>query len=105
TKVGEGTLTLRGANTYSGGTTMDGGTLKVQDTVGSGTGTGAVDVLSGSLAGSGVITGAVTVGTGSGAGAFLTPGMGASKATTLTIQSAVNFKADGPYICRLNTKK
>jgi autotransporter-associated beta strand protein len=105
TKVGEGILTLRGANTYSGGTTIDGGALRIQNTVGSGTGTGAVDVLSGSLAGSGVVTGAVTVGTGSGAGAFLTPGIGASKATTLTIESVLTFKADGTYTGRLNTKK
>jgi fibronectin-binding autotransporter adhesin len=31
--------------------------------------------------------------------------MGASKATTLTIQSALTFEADGTYTCRLNTKK
>ena len=31
--------------------------------------------------------------------------MGASKAITLTIQSALNFKADSTCTCRLNTKK
>jgi autotransporter-associated beta strand protein len=105
TKIGAGMLELSGANTYTGGTTLNAGGLVINNTTGSGTGTGAVQVNGGILAGSGIISGAVTVGTGSGTGAFLTPGMGASTATTLTIQSALTFKADGTYTCRLNTKK
>jgi autotransporter-associated beta strand protein len=103
TKVGEGTLTLRGANTYTGGTTVDGGTLKVQNTTGSGTGTGAVSVVNGSLAGSGVITGPVTI--GGGTGSILQPGKGASNPATLTIQSTLAFNSDGNYTWKLNTKK
>ena len=105
TKLGEGMLELSSANTYTGVTTLDAGGLVINNTTGSGTGTGALQVNGGILAGSGIIAGAVTVGTGSGAGAFLTPGMGASTATTLTLQSAVTFKADATYTCRLNTKK
>ena len=65
TKTGAGTLTLTGANTYRGGTTVNAGTLFVNNSTGSGTGTGAVTVNgSGTLGGSGTITGAVTVGAG-----------------------------------------
>jgi autotransporter-associated beta strand protein len=59
---GSGSLTLSGANTYSGGTTVSTGTLKVLNTTGSGTGSGAVLVNSGAtLAGTGSISGAVSV--------------------------------------------
>jgi autotransporter-associated beta strand protein len=104
-KIGTGKLTLSGANTYTGGTTVSAGGLVINNTMGSGTGTGPLQINRGILAGSGIIAGAVTMGTGSGTGAFLTPGMGASTATTLTLQSALTFKADSTYTCRLNTKK
>jgi autotransporter-associated beta strand protein len=62
TKIGTGTLTLSGANTYSGGTTVSNGTLLVNNTSGSGTGPGAVSVVSGAtLGGSGIVGGPVTV--------------------------------------------
>jgi len=104
-KVGTGTLKLSGANTYTNGTTVSEGALAVGNTSGSGTGTGPVQVSGGILAGSGTIGGTVTVGTGSGTGSFLTPAMGASKATALTIQGILTFKADATYTCSLNTKK
>jgi autotransporter-associated beta strand protein len=44
TKTGAGTLILSGSNLYSGGTTVDGGTLLVNNTVGSGTGSGVINV-------------------------------------------------------------
>src|ERR1035441_5794845 len=50
------------ANTYSGGTTVNHGTLQVDNSTGSGTGSGTVTVGSdGTLAGIGTISGAVTV--------------------------------------------
>jgi rhamnogalacturonan endolyase len=62
-KIGTGTLILNGANnTYSGGTTVNNGTLQINNAAGSGTGSGAVTVnAGGTLAGSGIISGAVTV--------------------------------------------
>ena len=63
-KTNSNTLTLGGANTYAGGTTVNGGTLMVNGSI------GAVTVnTSGSLGGSGTV-GAVTLT----AGSFLNPG-------------------------------
>ncbi len=63
TKIGNNTLTLSAAGTYTGGTVINGGTLKVA--ANSATGTGAVTVNSGgTLAGTGTLGGAVTVNTG-----------------------------------------
>jgi len=84
---------------------MSAGGLVINNTTGSGTGAGAMEVNAGTLSGRGVIAGMVTIGSGSGTGAFLVPSMGASTATTLTIQSTLTFKADGTYACRLNTRK
>jgi autotransporter-associated beta strand protein len=105
TKIGTGTLTLTGANTYTGGTVVNEGTLKVANTSGSGTGSRDVQVNAGTLEGKGIIAGAVTVGTGSGTGAFLAPGAGARKTNTLTIQGALTIKADGTYSYRVKTKR
>lgn len=64
-KDGVGTLTLDGANTYSGTTTIDGGTLLVNNSTGSATGTGALTVNSGgTLGGTGTVSGLVTVNSG-----------------------------------------
>ena len=69
-KAGGGTKILTNANTYTGGTTINGGTLQVNNTTGSGTGTGAVTVNSGGILSGlpasgflnpGTISGAVTV--------------------------------------------
>jgi autotransporter-associated beta strand protein len=58
--VGNGVLILKGANTYTGGTTVSSGTLNANNTSGSATGTNAVTVLSGAaLGGSGTIAGNV----------------------------------------------
>jgi len=61
-KHGAGTLVLTGANTYRGVTKVWDGTLLVNNTSGSGTGTGAVRAEDGgALGGTGSITGAVTI--------------------------------------------
>jgi len=105
TKVGTGSLTLSGLNTYKGGTTVSAGTLLVATTAGSGTGRGAVQVDAGTLGGRGIISGRVTVGSGTGLGAFLSPSAGASTPAILTLQTSLTFKADGTYTYKLNTKK
>jgi len=84
TKVGAGTLALGGNNTYSGGTTVSGGTLLLNSTTGSGTGSGAVSVTAGTLGGTGAISGAVTVG----AGGNLAPG---TTIGTLTINNSLGL--------------
>jgi autotransporter-associated beta strand protein len=65
TKSGAGTLVLTNANTYSGNTTVNVGTLRVDNAFGSATGNGNVSIATGTrLEGSGTIgdgTGSVTV--------------------------------------------
>ena len=70
-KIGAGVLELTAANTYEGGTTVNAGTLLVNNASGSGTGTGAVTVnATATLGGSGVIAGKTTIKSG----ATLSPG-------------------------------
>ncbi len=104
TKIGTSTLELTGANIYTGGTTIEGGKLVVNNMTGSGTGTGIVQVNAGRLSGRGTIAGIVTVGTGGGPGAALGPGRRGGKPDTLTIQSPLTFNSDATYNCGLNTK-
>jgi autotransporter-associated beta strand protein len=62
---GTGAVILEGANTYSGGTVVETGTLLVNNLSGSGTGTGGVTVQSGgTLGGTGTISGATEVKSG-----------------------------------------
>ncbi|HEY1661440.1 MAG TPA: autotransporter-associated beta strand repeat-containing protein [Verrucomicrobiae bacterium] len=59
--AGNGALNLKGANTYTGGTTVSSGTLNADNTSGSATGTNSVTVQSGAgLGGSGTIAGSIT---------------------------------------------
>jgi autotransporter-associated beta strand protein len=105
TKVGTGTFSLSGSNTYTGGTTVSAGVLEVANQAGSATSTGSVNVNAGTLAGRGIIAGAVNIGTGSGAGAFLAPAAGTNVQATVTIQSALTFTADATYTCTFRAKR
>lgn len=71
-KLGTGVLELTAnSSSYTGGTTIHTGTLLVNNTAGSATGSGAVTIKSGgALGGAGIVSGAVTVESG----ATLTPG-------------------------------
>ncbi len=104
TKVGAGTLTLTGANTYSGGTTVQAGTLTVGSggTLGSTTGTLAVNNPN-TGAGSAVILNlatAVDTSVGSLSGTIATPASGSNTATINTQASrqfSVQQTVDGTY--------
>src|SRR5256885_5094247 len=95
TKLGRGELTLGSANTYTGATIVSDGKLIVNNTLGSGTGTGSVQVLGGNLTGNGIIAGAVTVGGGNRTNAGFAPG--SRQAATLTIQSSPTFAIPRHY--------
>jgi fibronectin-binding autotransporter adhesin len=98
------TQTFTGANTYTGGTHIGIGTLFVNNTTGSGTGTGAVVVDTfGTLAGTGTISGAVTVGSNNGGGKI----SGGVTIGTLTLQNGLTFTGQmgslATYLVDLNS--
>jgi autotransporter-associated beta strand protein len=104
-KVGEGRLFLTNANTYSGGTTITGGKLVVDNRNGSGTGEGPVQVNAGRLGGTGIIAGQVTIGTGSGPGAALAPGRATGlQSEVFRIRKTLTFNADATYRATLNSE-
>ncbi len=105
TKVGTGMLTLGGANTYTGGTILKGGTLLVSNRSGSGTGTGSVQVNIGTLGGRGTIAGVVTIGTGTGSEVFLAPSASASQPYSLTVEGSLTFQGNATYSWKLNTRR
>jgi len=87
-KVGTGSFTLTGANTYTHGTFVNGGTLFVNNTTGSGTGTNFVVVnAGGTLGGTGYIFGPVT----NYAGGTISPG--SNSVGTLTLRSNLTLNA------------
>ncbi len=102
-KVGTGTLVLLNSNAYTGGTTINGGKLVVNNESGSGTGSGPVQVNAGRLRGRGIIAGDVTLGDGSGRGAILAPGKDANTRGTLIIGSRLTFNPDATYNFQLNS--
>jgi fibronectin-binding autotransporter adhesin len=94
-KAGGGKLILRGNNIYTGGTTVSAGTLQVDNTVGSGTGSNFVNVLSGGmLSGTGVIAGPVSVDTSSTLSPGDSPGTLTTGALTLANGTSLLFDLD-----------
>ena len=81
--LGGGVLTLTAANTYTGNTTINGGTLNVNGSTASGS---AVTVNGGLLGGTGTVGGSVTANTGG-----ITPGI--NGAGTLTLGSSLTLGA------------
>ena len=102
TKIGNGKLTLSNANSYTGGTTLKNGTLLLNNTTGSATGTGAVQVNLGTLGGTGKINGPVTVGNGNNSGAIVLAGNSSTSPGTLTINNPLTFRSHSTYKCSLN---
>ena len=92
-KLGAGSLTLtNNSNNYSGGTTVNGGTLFANNTTGSATGTGAVVVSNSGtvLGGTGRISGNVTINSG----AILLGGTGTSTSGTLTLAGSLTLNSN-----------
>ena len=90
-KFGDGTLTLAGANTYTGETAVGGGTLLINGNQSSATAAISVSNSGSTLGGTGTIGGAVTVNSG----ASLAPGNGGHANGTLSIPSVT--LASGAY--------
>jgi fibronectin-binding autotransporter adhesin len=92
TKVGTGALILTNSNTYTGATNVNGGKLIVNNTTGSGAGTGILTVNTGAiLSGTGILSNTINVASGG----TLAPGF--PLLGTLTSNKAVTLQAGSTY--------
>ena len=99
TKSTTNTAALSGTNAYTGGTVINAGTLQINNTGGSGTGTGAVTVnSSGTLAGTGLISGNVVVNSGGNIS-------GGSALGKLRVQNGANLSSGGTDVWNLYALK
>ena len=101
TKTGPGTMELTAANLYQGGTAISDGTLLVNNTSGSGTGSGGVTVQNGgTLAGNGTISAGVnvqsggTLSPGNGVGTLTVGGLTLSGTTLMEINKSLSPSND-----------
>jgi autotransporter-associated beta strand protein len=101
-KVGGARLVLSGANTYTGATTVRGGTLAANNRVGSATGTGPVTVEAGVLVGTGFIAGPTEIGTGGARMPRFSPGTNGGIGT-LTFLDTVTFNSDAYFAFDFNS--
>lgn len=83
-KRGTGSLNITVAQTFSGGLVVSNGTALVNNTTGSGTGSGAVEVYGGTLGGDGILSGVVSIASG----ATVSPGASTGR---LTINNTVTL--------------
>ncbi|MFG6687758.1 autotransporter-associated beta strand repeat-containing protein [Mariniflexile sp. HNIBRBA6329] len=92
TKIGTGSLILTNANTYTGVTNVNGGKLIVNNTTGSGAGTGALMInTGGTLSGTGILSNTINVASGG----TLAPGY--PVLGTLTVNKAVTMQDGSAY--------
>ena len=93
-KLGFGKLVFSGSNVYSGTTTIQAGSLLVNNSLGSGTSTGLVAVaVTATLGGTGTISGQVTNLFGS----TLQPGLGGTNTATLTISNNLGLAGNALF--------
>ncbi|HEY4309213.1 MAG TPA: autotransporter-associated beta strand repeat-containing protein [Pirellulales bacterium] len=97
-KDGAGTWSVTNANTFSGGTTINGGTLLAENHTGSAFGSGPVTVnAGGTLGGDGAVTGAISF-----IGGILSPGNGIGTltlgATTFDAAAQLTYQLGAPNI-------
>lgn len=98
-KIGTGTLTFSGGDSYTGGTTINAGGILVNGP--NGTLNSPVIVNAGAFGGTGRSSSAITMGTGSGTGAVLAPGN--DSIGTFTSTGALTLNADATYAVELNS--